>query len=303
MSTRRSLPHTVYIGLQKTGSTYIRGYLYSHPEVSCTRHGAFFQKAQSEATNAGDEVAREQYGKLFTYDPHRPCRVDMHESIGMGYSLASPDTWTGEYFLVADQEFHREQVFVDQRCIAARIKAIVPEAKILVTIRNQRAWFHSSYRHFLDYMPRERDSFGDFLRTTEGKIMADAAMFDKTVQTYDELFGSDRVMVLPIELVERDENTAIKSLCQFLQIRHLPYREEHKTYNKGRTLDSLFAARPSDRRGGGSVATRLARWWNQGEIAPSTENQIGLLSNIYAASNARLSERLGYSLKNLGYTC
>jgi hypothetical protein len=303
MSAHSFLPHVVYIGLQKTGSTYLRGYLYNHPEVSCTRHGAFFQKTQSEVTDAKAEMAREQYGKLFSCDPHKPCRVDMYESIGMGYFLASPNNWTAEYFLKGDQEFQREQVFVDQRCIAARIKAILPEAKILLTIRNQRAWFDSNYRHFLDYMPRGRDSLSHFLRTTEGKLMADAAMFDRTVQAYDELFGPDRVMVLPVELIERDENAAIESLCQFLQIRQLPYLEEHKTYNKGRTLDSLLAARASDRRGRSSVVTRLARLWNQGEIALSTENHLGLISNIYAASNARLSERIGYNLKSLGYTC
>lgn len=303
MSARSFLPHAVYIGLQKTGSTYIRGYLYNHPEVSCTRHGAFFQKEQSEATDAKLEMARKEYGELFPCDPHTSCRVDMYESIGMGYCLASPKNWTAEYFLKADQEFQREKVFVDQRCIAARIKAILPEAKILLTIRNQLAWFDSNYRHFLDYMPRGRDSLSHFLGTTEGKLMADAAMFDRTVQTYDELFGPDRVMVLPVELIERDENTAIESLCKFLKISHLPYLEKHKAYNKGRTLDSLLAARASDRRGGGSVVTRLARLWNQREIGLSTENHLGLISNIYAASNARLSERIGYSLKNLGYTC
>ena len=59
-------PSVIYVGLQKTGSTFLRHYFYAHPEIHCSRHGLFFQT--DAADGSADEV-RARYQSLFTDDP------------------------------------------------------------------------------------------------------------------------------------------------------------------------------------------------------------------------------------------
>ena len=107
--------------------------------------------------------------------------------------------------------------------------------------------------------------------------------------TYDRVFGGERIHVLPMELLERNEENSLSRLCDFLDVRHVPYCEEAKNYNTGRDIDDLRWARRRN-------ISFLRRWMAslRGHSPMQDDGTIlGTLCRVYTASNARLSARLG----------
>ncbi|RLJ68002.1 sulfotransferase [Sulfurisoma sediminicola] len=296
-------PGVVYIGLQKTGSTYLRHYFYNHPEIHCTRHGTFFQTAAADVARHGGDAVRSRYEALFADDPGKPCRIDMYEAIGMGYVLEGLDAWNARDFIKVDAPLNAEHIFTAPVTVAERVRAVVPDAKVLLTIRNQAGWLDSNYRHYFEQLPAGRETLLDFLSTPEGKVVMDVAMFDRVVEIYDRLFGPERVLVLPMERIERDEGAALRDLCQFLGVEHLPYRREDKDFNRGRALGALMSTRKvgAANQSGGLFDRLLGRKQPQWQM--TTEEALKHLACVYAASNARLSRRIGVDLSALGYPC
>lgn len=292
-------PHVIYIGLQKTGSTFLRGYFASHPQVSWTRHGTFFQTEAADVARHGVDVVRDRYGTLFTEATSNTCRIDMYEAIGMGYVLSGIEAWNAERFIKVGARLNHEHIFTAPSLLAERIKAVVPQAKILLTIRNQASWIDSNYRHFFEQLPVGQESLFDFMSTPEGKVVLDAGMFDRVVDVYDQLFGQEHVLVLPMERLEREEDLALRDLCTFLGVDQRPYRQEDKDFNRGRSLGALASTRhrPS---GNFNLFERFFRQ-SQPRWKISTEEAIKHIACAYAASNTRLSRRIGIDLAMLGY--
>jgi hypothetical protein len=295
-------PDVIYIGLQKTGSTYLRNYFYNHAETHCSRYGTFFQTEAADIAIHGVETVRARYESHFVADPGKPCRIDMYEAIGMGYVLKGIHAWNASEFVKVDTPLNARHIFSAPAEIAARVKAARPCAKILITIRNQAPWVYSNYRHYFEQLPKGRESLLDFLETPEGKIVLDTAAFDRVVDIYDSLFGRDNVFVLPMERIEQSEDAALLNLCQFLGIQYTPYRAEHKNMNKGRELDALMSARIGE---GRQEIRFLDRIFGRPEPhwKMTTESALQHIACAYAASNARLSVRLGVDLSNYGYPC
>lgn len=290
-------PEVIYIGLQKTGSTFLRGYFYSHPQVRCTRHGKFFLGDEADVGARGADAVRAGYAAHFADDGGKPCRIDMYEALGMGYLLHGLPDWDASVFVQPGATLAEGPVESVPAGVAARIAAAVPDARILITVREQGAWIDSNYRHFFEQMPAVRNGLRDFLGTREGQLVLDAAMFDRLVAIYDGLFGRERVYVLPMELIERDEPRALARLCEFLGIACTPYRDEDRNYNRGRPLDALRAATRRPR-------SRLAAWWRPKAAAGTGEAaDLDLLRAVYRASNTRLAARIGLDLRGLGYWC
>lgn len=303
MSQAGYLPSIVYIGLQKTGSTYLRHYFYNHPEIHCTRHGTFFQTEAADIALGGIEGVRARYEANFTEDSGKPCRIDMYEAIGMGYVLKGIEGWTAQHFIAVDTPLNSGHIFTAPTVIGERVKAAVPEARILLTIRNQTDWLNSNYRHYFEHLPAGRESLFDFLSTPEGKSVLDTAMFDRAVEIYDRLFGRDNVLVLPMEWLERDEDVALRKLCTFLGVQHRPYQREDKNFNRGRALDALMSARKSDGHGRSSLLGRLFAHKPVERWQFTTHEALQHIALAYAASNTRLSQRIGIDLTSLGYAC
>jgi len=289
-------PHVVYVGLQKTGSTYLRHYFYNHPDIFCSRHGKFFQTDAADVAQHGSDGVRSRYEALFAAEAAKPCRIDMYEAIGMGYVLKGIDDWSEREFLRVNEALNARHIVYAPRQMAERVHAAAPDAKVLLTIRNQAGWIDSNYRHYFEQIPTEGKTLADFLSTPEGKLVLDVAAFDRVVDIYDQLFGADRVLVLPLERLENEEDAAFRELCAFLGVAQVSYRRDDKNLNQGRPLDALknVYAKP---------AGWLDRWVGRGCQAPDKQYQemLGHLSRVYAASNARLSSRLGVNLADLGY--
>ncbi|HVP29445.1 MAG TPA: sulfotransferase [Myxococcota bacterium] len=303
--TNATLPQVVYVGLQKTGSTYLRHYFFQHPEIGCSRHGIFFQTDAADVEARGADAVRADYRARLSGEPAATCRIDMYEGLAMGYLLHGLEKWDAGVFLSPRDGLASPHAESAPDAVARRIHAVLPEARILLTVRSQLAWLDSNYRWYLPLLPPGRARFQDFLDTLEGRFALDAGHFDRTAEIYASCFGSERVLVLPLELLERDEPASLARVCGFLGVAALPYPEERKNRNRGPEI--AFDALP---RAAGSVAERLRR--RLGHLLPRAlrdaprdgvlrPSERALLAAHYSAANARLARRLGVDLGALGY--
>lgn len=163
----------------------------------------------------------------------------------------------------------------DQALVARRLRSIFPAARIVFTIREQVAWIRSLYLDDCGRFPLRKPMprFATWLGWEKGKRNRGAlqmANFDATVRLYEELFGRERVFVLPHEKMLSDRQGFANSLASVLEV-----EQTH--------LDDLLASLP---RSNPAISAKAYH--------------LGLL-NYYLIPEAgrRLLERLPRSIKNL----
>lgn len=111
-----------------------------------------------------------------------------------------------------------EARFATPSVIAQRIHDVVPEARILICIRNQVDFLLSGYR----YWKRSgiTASFDEFMDgwPKEGVAFAAIADFQPLIQQYIELFGADQVHVVLHEEFSADNAAFLRDLFSWLQV-------------------------------------------------------------------------------------
>jgi hypothetical protein len=307
-------PSVLYIGLQKTGSSFLRAYFTNHPELFWTRQAPRLQSVGLAPTYL-DSVAEELRDK---YHGRRKdaCAawIDMYEAVGLGYRLQGEVRWTDGLMLRSEEPFPANLLW-DPPSFFAEIARMVPDLKIVLTIRAQPEWLYSNYHHYAQLIPPEHRTFEDFLNTAEGKVCAATAHFDRLVETLYLVFGKDQLHVLPLEELERQQEAALIELCRFLGCRYAPFAPKEESFNRG--LDYRVAERGGTIKiaelGGRestvprqSLLNRLLgkRPEDFSQIPPKAAlrtRHSAMLSGLYALGNRRLAALLDRDLAGLGY--
>jgi len=296
------IPDVVYVGQQKTGSTFLRSYFTQHPQIAWTRYGEMFQI---------DPFVREQYLARFAKQNDCECLVDMFECLAVGYHLDNASQWWVDA-LTPDDVFDGSGLIPGQREVAERINATFPEVRILLTLRNQVDWLRSNYLYFILRLPPKRRRFLDFLQTREGKLLLAAGAYDHLLNLYRDIFKPERVHVILLEDVATDEAGVLRDLCTFLGVDNVPFDSAAREYNtgiglgRGALVKAYSALGISDATARGlrpwfTRVERLAADWIKTPALSAEEE--ALIRACYAVSNYHTSRILGRDLKPLGYTC
>jgi sulfotransferase family protein len=304
----RDRPDVVHIGYMRAGSTYLRSYFTQHPEIHWTRHAWYFQLESS------DEVRNAEYHARVASDTRAPCFLDMYEGLSLGYVLTKTSVrdraedehpeWAAAWALRPGGLMDGSIIVPAPEEIARRIKAAVPQAKILIVLRNQHDWLRSMYLHYTAYYPPGRARFVDFLDTLEGKAAIAAACYDRTLDVYAASFGRERMHVMLLEELNRHEDQALRALCEFLGVAFRPVDHEHADRNQGkRRLPDGRPAVPESR------PTLWKRAIARRGPSPAGGTSNGVLTAddqayvraLCAASNYRTSVWLGRDLAHWGY--
>jgi hypothetical protein len=107
----------------------------------------------------------------------------------------------------------------DSRDLAERLKAVFPQGRVLIAIREQRRMICSLYRQYvraggtlplrsyLDPPQKGRHSMPSF--------HLDHLKYDRLIRLYLSLFGEDRVLVLPFELFCEQPHEFVSRILRF----------------------------------------------------------------------------------------
>jgi hypothetical protein len=314
-------PDFLYIGLQRTGSTFLRGYFTAHPDIVWTREG--YRLQVTGLLGGYLDAARQAWRERAKDRPAPPGKramwVDMYESLGMGYRLLGNEPWRADLMISPAELVGSGQIDLERREMLTSIRELMPTIRIVLTIRNQVDWIISNYHHFIYHMPEDKRSFVDFLGTVEGRVVAAAAHFDALVEALHSVFGRGNVLVLPLEQTEREPQQGLARLSAFLGLAAVPFAPSDGDLNRGidyrfgRDRDAIELARAPRVQPAASPLSRARRLWRspgEADAAPATvasaralRREFGpLLSALYAASNVRLLRLVDFDARALGYS-
>jgi len=137
--------------------------------------------------------------------------------------------------------------------IANRVRASLPESRIVVFIRNQTDLIASAYRQYVKeggthgvnryifhhrYLPRS-----GFRPAKAAFFSIDHFDFYPLIALYQELFGKDQVFVYLYEDFAENKERFVERFCEELDIRVDPLSLEYKRLNPGYRSRTLYLAR------------------------------------------------------------
>ncbi|MEM1212379.1 MAG: hypothetical protein AAGI68_08785 [Planctomycetota bacterium] len=210
-----------------------------------------------------------------------------------------------------------------ERQIADRLHEVLPEAKVLITIREQLGIILSHYREAIDF--GETFTVPSYLTSPSSKpgfapvCQIDHFEYDLFVKHYMELFGADRVLVLPMESLRADRQAFCDTLSDFSGVPRHPAPEAGSARVGWRGVSLSYKRRCNligiGRRGRGSrsLGNRIVNKAGRtlGNLAPKAWNQRvedrmkavfqDKIGHHFAQSNQRLQQLTGLDLASLGY--
>lgn len=206
---------------------------------------------------------------------------------------------------------------------ARKLKALFDNSYILLTVRAQPGMLRAVYIQYLKaYGRRSPEAFYQPPRYPEFSAFdPDVYQYDRLAEYYAGLFGKDRVLVLPQELLQRDEKAFIAEIGRFTG-RDIDMDTRNLENVHGRNVSPSPAGVPFLRFGNHFVSSAfsesgLGDWSAKigslfrsigyrktpffgGKVA-EFQRLIASYNGHYAASNARLQTYCPVDLATLGY--
>lgn len=188
-------PVLIHPGFHKTGTTYLQEVLFTEDRGFC-----------------------QPWSRDFIYqhiiDPHE-LAFD-REASRAAFAAASRDL-TDDAHIVISEEGLCGNPFNGAResgIYARKLRAIFDDARIVLTVRKQPDMLRAVYIQYLKaYGRRDPQTFYHPPRFPEFSAFdPDIYRYDRLAQCYAELFGADRVLVLPQELLQRNEEQFVSTL-------------------------------------------------------------------------------------------
>jgi hypothetical protein len=202
------MPDFLVIGAPKAGTTALHVALSGHPELymSAIKEPKFF-------LTDGPPPAKGGPGDALTYREHVWRRAD-YEAL---FDAAPPGTLTGE----------STPLYLYNRAALRRIRAEIPEAKLIVIVRDPVERAHSNWTHLWS---AGLEPVGDFVRACdqeERRIAAGWASFwhytglgryGEQLEYLFSLFPREQVLVLRYRRLVDDPAGTMDQICVFLGV-------------------------------------------------------------------------------------
>ncbi len=198
----------LYIGYPRSGSTYLRAYFRSHPQLN------YDDQQIAELLYQPDfkpEIIDKPNGKVYI-----SCDESIAESVCI---TGRPEIWSKYLYRPGCFNLVRHDLIIDPREAARRMHRVHPNAKVLIVIREQVDWFSSLYKATITSLPPGQRTFHDYWITPQGIAMRLAAHHDILIQAWRKLFADIKVI-----RYERLMQSA-QELCDWLNVDHVPFPE------------------------------------------------------------------------------
>lgn len=302
-------PVLIHVGYIKTGTTYLQNSFFSRPDSG-------LELAAGEATRA-QTVQNILLADDYNFDAAQ-IRNHMEDIALPVRARGNTPVWSEES-LLGNPPSARYDGFSNAR----KIKAVFPDAQVLITIRRQQSIALSMFREYV--LGDGTLPIGSFIGTGKEALSftpilrPEFLFYDRAIRHYQELFGADRVLVLPQEMLARDPEQYVKMLYCFAGRKVLATcspRREH--VGEGdlalvirRAVNRLIVNDHTTpgRQGLAKLANRTIRLINR--LTPQRINSKlsrhskdfvkARYTEFYAASNRETAKLTSLNLKDYGY--
>jgi len=173
------LPNFIGIGVQRSGTTWIYEMLKNHPQVCMS--------PEKEINFFNNHYGRglEWYKKFF--------------------NECSREKVIGEF----------SPTYLSHNLTAKRIRKIVPEVKLIVSLRNPADQIFSRY-HYMITRKKYNKSFNEALK--ERPFLIENAFYYKHIKRYLEHFDESQILILIYEDLRKDARSFLRKVYSFLGI-------------------------------------------------------------------------------------
>ena len=307
-------PPLLHVGLQKSGTSWLQSHLFR------ATAGAGFRTCGNE-NDAKRELVRPHD---LDFDPRRARAFYQPRFERVAVEGSVP--------VITAERLGGDMLFgaYDSARLAERLAATFPEARVLMVIREQRRMLLSSYQQYVkmggvlgldQYLRKPRHAH---------PWPCDLAHFDyaRLIRHYRGLFGAENVLVLPLELFQREPQGFVARIVDFAGARPEPGALDRLRFDarSNRSLPAQTVAirrranhllrgrlnpwAPIDgRHGVGSAVTsllvrkarRLPRRIERRARSAMMASIEAAVGDRYRSGNAHTSRLIGIDLGQLGY--
>jgi hypothetical protein len=217
------LPDFFLVGAAKAGTTSLYHYLKGHPQV--------YMSPLKEPCYFATDIEVEKFAPDYRYDylenPHEYIWGDMSEVVHLAYVKKYED-YVGLFRKVRDEKAIGEAsvAYLWSERAAAEIKARIPEAKIIITLRNpiDRAFSHYQMDLKVGRVVRSfADELQDDLRNPDkgwcrSRMYLEHGLYFESVKRFLELFGAERVRIYFSQDLHHHRARVLGNLYDFLEV-------------------------------------------------------------------------------------
>jgi hypothetical protein len=204
------MSNLIHVGLPKTATTTLQDHVFA----SQTRLNYLGKIGNAYADERARElVARVRLQDSLSYDPVRARSLvdDVRrrcEQVGDRRPL-----------LLSEEGLSAEGR-ADRGLIAERLHDLFGPARVLIVLRSQPSLLQSLYLNDLKSSGRRPLPFDQWLTVHYGERWSGGVRvgldYDRLVRAYDDVFGSDNVVVLAFESIRQDVTTFARAVSQLL---------------------------------------------------------------------------------------
>lgn len=302
-------PVLLHVGYIKTATTFLQNQVFTDPAA-----GLELAAGKQTRSHLVQEIV---LSDDYAFDPDATRNRLEHHAREVRARGSFP-IWSEE-MLLGNPPAQRYDGFANAR----KLHLVYPEAKVLITIRRQ--------------IPMALSIWGEYVRGG-GRLPLSAVigtgaelpghmpvlhpeflLFDRAIRHYQGLFGADRVLVLPQEMLAQDHMQYYAALSEFVgrtikpeQIRRQAHVAEGEVVMRvRRALNRLISIDPTRKRrqGAAQLNDRVLRRidhmvpaaWNR-PIRLDLQAQVtARYDGLFAQSNRRTGALTGLNLEAFGY--
>jgi hypothetical protein len=303
-----TMPFLLHVGLHKCASTWLQQHVFENTGIGLhSPWGGMAHQAVTEFVTVDPLHFSASAARANLARTARPAPPGTKICV-MSHEALSSRPWQGVYYAPY---------------VAERLHATFGNARILLIFREQVSLIHSLYGQYI--RTGGRLTLREFLGTPDdppgfsGLCRLDFFHFDRLIGMYRDVFGADRVLALPLEMLARHPERFVSEISTFLGISTpaLPTATRANTASRTLTYElfrrsnyliradalgprnsfTMRARRKAlnifDRLTPAGLHARLDRRWRD-----TIRHRVG---DAFRASNARTEDLLSLDLGALGY--
>jgi hypothetical protein len=195
----------IHIGYPKAGSTWLQDRVFNNSELQyycASREFVYRYILEPDCFSFDSELAKRKVEELF----RNPLSRNLTPIVSSELLCGSANINGG----------------ANARIYADRLKKILPEAKIIIVIREQLSWLESFYK--MEVCHNKKFYHPEALLATRNdldktsKFLIYFLFYDKLIECYQTLFGKGNVLVLPFETLCSEPFEFIRRVLLFSHV-------------------------------------------------------------------------------------
>jgi len=197
------LPDFLMVGAMKSGTSTLHRVLADHPDIFLPDREVYFFDIDDIEQHRDFLGVSKGGWEFFDYEANLDRYLEWYRAL---FSEARPDQRVGE----------RSTTYLPSRKAPGRIARLLPDARILVVLRDPVKRAYSHYWHLVR-VGTTNQTFEDAIRTGPLHLIQ-RGLYREQLESYHQHFPADQIRVVVFEKLVRDMAAEVASVCRFLEV-------------------------------------------------------------------------------------